>query len=75
MADNGLSNGDLSPPVNQLDQQRRSFLKRAALIGLPVALATVRPRTVWAQANNTPSCRASMGTSGCNTRPPMVTGS
>ena len=30
-------------------EERRAFLQRAALIGLPVVLATVRPRTVWAQ--------------------------
>jgi hypothetical protein len=30
-------------------QSRRSFVQRAALIGLPVVLATVHSRTVWAQ--------------------------
>ena len=29
--------------------ERRDFLKRAALVGLPVILATVFSRTVWAQ--------------------------
>ena len=30
--------------------ERRDFLKRAALVGLPVVLATVSSRTVWARS-------------------------
>ena len=49
MADNGPSNGDLPLTDVSVVNRRRAFLKRVALAGLPVALATVRPRTAWAQ--------------------------
>ena len=32
-----------------LAAERRAFLRRAAIAGLPVLLASVRARTVWAQ--------------------------
>jgi len=31
------------------DGSRRTFVKRAALVGLPVVLATIPSRTVWAK--------------------------
>ena len=39
------SQGESSPA----DGSRRAFVKRAALIGLPVVLATIPSRTVWAR--------------------------
>lgn len=75
MVDNGpLKEGLSTATPADRGQERRDFLRRASLIGLPVALATVRPRTVWAAANDTPSCHASIGTSGCENRPPLVVG-
>jgi hypothetical protein len=32
-----------------VDGSRRAFVKRAALVGLPVVLATIPSRTVWAK--------------------------
>ena|SRR5262249_6228274 len=49
MADNGHSNDDLPLTDVSVVNERRAFLKRVALAGLPIALATVRPRTAWAQ--------------------------
>jgi len=49
MADNGHSNDDLPLTEVSVVNERRAFLKRVALAGLPIALATVRPRTAWAQ--------------------------
>ena len=34
-------------------RERRAFFKRAAAIGLPVVLATVRAQTAWAATNDT----------------------
>jgi len=72
MADNGPSNERLSPSGEDSPvRDRREFFKRAALVGLPVALATVRAQTAWGQTtnpNDTVSCRASLGTSGCKAR-------
>jgi len=69
MADNGLSKDGFHPQDEQSRvTERRAFFKRAAAIGLPVALATVRANTAWAQTNDTASCRASLGTSGCAAR-------
>lgn len=73
MADNGpmkdglsQNNGPASPPDSAM-QQRRDFIKRAAMIGLPAVLATVRPRTAWAQAKtSTQACIESVHASGCN---------
>jgi len=71
MADNSLPERDLSvPPAsteNANDDERRKFLRRAALAGLPVVLATVRGRTVFA-GGGTASCAASLGVSGCANR-------
>lgn len=70
MADNGLSSDGLSPdeaasPTEAAQRsERRAFLRKAALVGLPVALATVNARTVWAQAQG-PSCAQSNSPSGC----------
>lgn len=84
MEDNGPSNGDLPLTDVSVAKQRRAFLKRAALIGLPVAFATVRPRTSWAvplnpgnpQSDPKFSCSGSLGTSGCAARKGLrVTGS
>jgi hypothetical protein len=83
MADNGPSKDDLPLTDVSVSKQRRAFLKRALLVGLPVALATVRPRTTWAgpqdphvpgntinDANS--SCSGSLGTSGCAARKGIV---
>jgi hypothetical protein len=44
--------------------ERRDFLKRAALVGLPVVLATVSSRTVWARSAQAGSAGASVAPSG-----------
>jgi hypothetical protein len=68
MADNRPSHDSLSPTSEAARvKERRDFLRRATLLGLPVALATVRPSTLWAQGI-TPSCAQSMGPSGCKAR-------
>jgi hypothetical protein len=71
MADKSLPDYDLSEssaPVGEVsDDERRKFLRRAALAGLPVILATVRGRTVFA-GQLTASCAASLGVSGCANR-------
>jgi len=71
MADNTLPERDLSAPSSSMedvkDDERRKFLRRAALAGLPVVLATVRGRTVFA-GGQTASCAASLGISGCANR-------
>ena len=81
MADNGPSNGDLPLTDVSVTRQRRDFLKRAFLAGLPVALATVRPHTAWAQDPTQPgnpindpnySCSGSEGSSGCAKRKGIV---
>jgi hypothetical protein len=53
------------------NKERRDFLRRATLIGVPVIMATVRPRSLWGQTQTpvpkeTQSCIASAGTSGCD---------
>jgi len=72
MADNSLPHHDLpeatAPTAAEVsDDERRKFLRRAALAGLPVVLATVRGRTVFA-SQLTASCAASLGVSGCANR-------
>jgi len=71
MADNTLPERDLPASSSTIedvkDDERRKFLRRAALAGLPVVLATVRGRTVFA-AGQTASCAASLGVSGCAAR-------
>jgi hypothetical protein len=71
MADNTLPERDLSAssPSNEdvKDDERRKFLRRAAIAGLPIVLATVRGRTVFA-GGQTASCSASLGVSGCANR-------
>ncbi|MCC7009089.1 MAG: hypothetical protein IT184_09755 [Acidobacteria bacterium] len=43
------------------EAERRAFLRKAALVGLPVVLATVRPRAVWAGGQHGGgSCAASI---------------
>jgi hypothetical protein len=68
MADNSLPDHDLpeatAPTAEVSDDERRKFLRRAALAGLPVVLATVRGRTVFA-SGGVGSCATSMGASGC----------
>jgi hypothetical protein len=44
--------------VNVAAAERRAFIRRAALVGLPLILATVKPRTVWARQSA--SCAASL---------------
>lgn len=53
MADNGLVKDGLGSADAAASEQakageRRAFLRRAALAGLPVVLATVQAQTVWA---------------------------
>jgi hypothetical protein len=51
MADKSLPDRDLQPlPATsaRLSAERRELLRRAALVGLPVFLATVQGRTAWA---------------------------
>lgn len=71
MADNIHDNEGFPAEGAASDQaqmrERRAFLKRAAMIGIPVAVATVHSRTAWAQTK-TASCKASKGPSGCNNR-------
>jgi len=71
MADNSLPDHDLpeatASAVEVSDDERRKFLRRAVLAGLPVVLATVRGRTVFA-SQKTASCAASLGVSGCANR-------
>jgi len=72
MADNGRSHDGLSGSAPEARvNERREFLRRATLLGLPLALVTVRPPTVWAQTTATPSanCALSLGPSGCGTNP------
>ena len=57
-----LDNGNQAKGVE--DDQRRVFLRRAALAGLPVILATVKGRTVYAQTG-TASCPGSANLSSC----------
>lgn len=68
MADNTLPESDLSARSSSIedvkDDERRKFLRRAAIAGLPVVLATVRGRTVFAAAQ-TASCPTSATTSSC----------
>jgi hypothetical protein len=68
MADNSLPDRDLSKPVAppaDVNDERRKFMRRAALAGLPVVLASVRGRTVFAWGTSTPSCPASAKGSKC----------
>ena len=71
MADNTLPERDLSASSSSIedvkDDERRKFLRRAAIAGLPVVLATVRGRTVFA-GGLTASCSTSLGVSGCANR-------
>jgi hypothetical protein len=67
MADNSLPQRDLSEPVpavEKVNDERRKLFVRAALAGLPVVLATVKGRTVFASPS-TPSCPASAKISTC----------
>jgi hypothetical protein len=70
MADNSLPERELSkletPAANgdAVDKQRRLFMGRAAVAALPVVLATVRGRTVFA-STGTASCPASANMSSC----------
>ena len=52
--------------------ERRDFLKRAALVGLPVILATVSSRTVWAQGGQGGSAGASVAPSGDTSKFPRM---
>ena len=69
MADNSLPERELSKPESQaqksdaVDTDRRAFMGRAAIAALPVVLATVRGRSVYAAG--TASCPASANISSC----------
>jgi hypothetical protein len=70
MADNRLPERNLpvpgpEPDADRLAVERRKLLRRAA-VGLPVILATVHGRTVWARRTN--SCAHSTHPSGCANR-------
>jgi len=68
MAEKYLPEHDILDNTNQPkgveDDQRRAFLRRAALAGLPVVLATVKGRTVYA-TGGTASCPGSASLSSC----------
>jgi hypothetical protein len=49
MVDKGLPEQALSDEQESLSSERRAFLRRAAMAGLPVLVASVRARTAWAQ--------------------------
>jgi hypothetical protein len=53
MADNNLPNDHLPAASLAAGEspaaERRAFLRRAALVGIPVLIATVPGRTVWAR--------------------------
>jgi hypothetical protein len=72
MADNSLPNRELSkaesaaPKSDAVDTDRRKFMGRAAIAALPVVLATVRGRSVY--ATGTASCPASANMSSCQGR-------
>lgn len=56
MADNNLpERAALGLSEDELARERREFFRRAALVGLPVVLATVKSRTVWAQGTGASS--------------------
>lgn len=42
---------EVAPPAPVAEPERRAFLRRAALIGVPVLIASVPSRSVWAQPN------------------------
>ncbi len=71
MAENGLPNDALpKPEQDSAVKGRRDFFKRAALVSVPVVLATVRAQNAWAGGWTPPvkgqaSCLASVSTSGC----------
>lgn len=76
MADNSLPERELSKSdtavqksdaVSTVDTQRRAFMGRAAIAALPVVLATVRGRSVYA-TTGTASCPASANISSCSTK-------
>jgi hypothetical protein len=62
---NAESNRGASPEKGEgspADGSRRAFVKKAALIGVPVVLATIPSRTVWAgPSRNTGALDASAG--------------
>jgi len=68
MAEKNLPETDILDNANQAtsvqDDERRAFLRKAALAGLPVVLATVKGRTVYAQTG-TASCPGSATLSSC----------
>jgi hypothetical protein len=74
MADNPLESEALLKTEDTVVSDRRAFFKRSAMVGIPVILATVRPRTAWAGGSTTTAwsttnhrgCKFSTGASGCN---------
>ncbi len=72
MADNSLPEHELSTveraaqkfeAADKTDTSRRAFVGRAAIAALPVVLATVRGRSVY--ASGTASCPGSANISSC----------
>jgi hypothetical protein len=67
--DNSLPDGDLpaAPSAEETAAtERRAFLKRAAIVGLPVILASVRGSTAWGAWKLNASCAGSAVGSRCN---------
>ena len=48
LPDEGSGSGSAAQPAAD-SLERRAFLRRAAMIGIPVVIASVPGRTVWAQ--------------------------
>ena len=73
MADNSLPERELSTSDDVAlksdapDTDRRAFIGRAAIAALPVVLATVRGRSVYA-TTGTASCPASANISSCSAK-------
>jgi hypothetical protein len=73
MADKSLPTGKLprNEKPNASSSERRRFLKRAAVVGVPVLLASVPARPAWATGTTTKmsaGCKASASPSGCANR-------
>lgn len=65
MADNSRSKSEKSNQQNDAAAGKRAFMRRAAAVGLPVVLATVQPRTAWANGQGQkPSTAGSANPSG-----------
>jgi len=68
MVDKGLPGQAHADERESVASERRAFLRRAALAGLPVLLASVRARTAWAQdTTGSPTGSATPSTSTATT--------